>query len=32
MVKKIETSKHTKYNCSFCSKTKTERQAVKIWH
>ncbi|ERE64217.1 ubiquitin carboxyl-terminal hydrolase 22-A-like protein [Cricetulus griseus] len=32
MVKKIEISQHAKYTCSFCGKTKMNRQAVGIWH
>uniref|UniRef100_A0A5F8HHV4 Ribosomal protein L37a n=1 Tax=Monodelphis domestica TaxID=13616 RepID=A0A5F8HHV4_MONDO len=32
MVKKIEISKHAKYTCSFCGKTKMKRCAVGIWH
>ncbi|XP_013213522.2 large ribosomal subunit protein eL43 [Ictidomys tridecemlineatus] len=32
MVRKIEISQHTKYTCSFCSKTKMKRQAVGIGH
>ncbi|KAB0380017.1 hypothetical protein FD755_007801 [Muntiacus reevesi] len=27
-VKKVEISQHTKYTCSFCGKTKTERRLV----
>ena len=32
MVKKIEISRHAKYTCSFCGKTKMKRWAVGIWH
>ncbi|CAO2643703.1 Putative 60S ribosomal protein L37a [Lemmus lemmus] len=32
MVKKIETSQHAKYTCSFCGKTKMKRRAIGIWH
>ncbi|KAK2098986.1 60S ribosomal protein L37A [Saguinus oedipus] len=32
MVKKIEINQHSKYTCSFCSKTKMKSRAVKIWH
>ncbi|XP_006144509.1 60S ribosomal protein L37a-like [Tupaia chinensis] len=32
MVKKIEISQHTKYNCSFCGKAEMKRRAVGIWH
>ncbi|XP_046313705.1 large ribosomal subunit protein eL43-like [Marmota monax] len=32
MVKKIEISRHAKYTCSFCGKTKMKRWVVGICH
>lgn len=32
MVKKMETSQHAKYTCTFCGKDTVKRQAVGIWN